>query len=60
MTYKKKVNNILMGDLKMINEYMHTSAKFLQLMCGFNAKTNKNSNVIFLIKKRKWSLLGEN
>lgn len=37
----------------MINEYMHTPAKFLQLMCGFNANTNKNSNVIFLIKKRK-------
>ena len=26
----------------MINEYMHTPAKFLQLMCGFNANTNQN------------------
>jgi len=42
-----------MGDFKMINEYRHTPAKSLQLMCGFNANTNKNSNVIFLTKKRK-------
>ena len=58
VTYKKKVNNILMGDLKMINEYMHTSAKFLQLMCGFNANTNKNSNAIFLIKKKEVKFIG--